>query len=45
MAKELGVKVTFKPTAWDRIIAGLLTDKFDIIISAMTVTQQRNLQN
>ena len=44
MAKELGVKVTFVPTAWDGIIAGLLTDKFDIIMSAMTVTQQRNLQ-
>jgi len=44
MAKEMGVKLTIVPTAWDGIIAGLLTDKFDIIMSAMTVTQQRNLK-
>jgi polar amino acid transport system substrate-binding protein len=44
MAKELGVKLTLVPTAWDGIIAGLITDKYDIIISGMTVTQQRNLE-
>jgi len=44
MAKELGVKLTLVPTSWDGIIAALITDKFDIIISGMTVTQQRNLK-
>ncbi|CAB5085591.1 ABC transporter, substrate-binding protein (cluster 3, basic aa/glutamine/opines) [Olavius algarvensis associated proteobacterium Delta 3] len=44
MAKAMGVK--FKPvnTAWDGIIPALLTEKFDIIMSGMTVTQERNLK-
>ncbi len=44
MAKEMGVKLTLVPTAWDGIIAGLVTDKYDIIMSGMTITQQRNLK-
>ena len=44
MAKEMGVKLKLVPTAWDGIIAGLVTEKFDIIISGMTITQQRNLK-
>jgi len=44
MAKEMGVKVKFVSTAWDGIIAGLITGKFDIIMSGMTITQQRNLK-
>jgi polar amino acid transport system substrate-binding protein len=44
MAKAMGVKVKFVPTAFDGVLAGLLTEKFDIIISAMTITQQRNLK-
>ncbi|PHR69466.1 MAG: amino acid ABC transporter substrate-binding protein [Arcobacter sp.] len=44
MAKEMGVKVKFVPTAWDGIIAGLVTEKFDIIMSGMTITQSRNLK-
>lgn len=44
MAKAMGVK--FKPvnTAWDGIIPALITKKFDIIMSGMTVTQERNLK-
>jgi len=42
MAKEMGVKVKFVSTAWDGIIAGLVTEKYDIIMSGMTITQQRN---
>ncbi len=44
MAKEMGVRLKLVPTAWDGIIAGLLADKYDIIISGMTITQKRNLK-
>lgn len=44
MASELKVKVTFVNTQWDGIIPALLTDKFDILMSGMTVTPERNLQ-
>jgi len=44
MAKEMGDKLKLVPTSWDGIIAGLLTNKFDIIMSGMTITQQRNLK-
>jgi len=44
IAKEMGVKLTLVNTAWDGIISSLLTDKYDIIMSGMTVTPQRNLQ-
>ncbi|WP_024954889.1 transporter substrate-binding domain-containing protein [Sulfurospirillum arcachonense] len=44
VAKAMGVKLEFVPTAWDGIIAGLLTGKYDIIMSGMTVTQERNLK-
>ncbi|WP_258238289.1 transporter substrate-binding domain-containing protein [Arcobacter sp. CECT 8983] len=44
MAKEMGVKFTPVATAFDGIIASLLTGKCDIIMSAMTITQQRNLK-
>ncbi len=44
MAKAMGVKLKLVPTAWDGIIAGLLTSKFDIIASGMTITQKRNLK-
>ncbi len=44
MAKEMGVKLVLVPTAWDGIIAGLLAGKYDIIMSGMTITQERNLK-
>lgn len=44
MASEMGVKLQLVNTAWDGIIPGLLTDKYDIIMSGMTITPQRNLQ-
>ncbi|MGE4299040.1 MAG: transporter substrate-binding domain-containing protein [Desulfovibrionaceae bacterium] len=44
MAKAMGVKFVPVNTAWDGIIPALLTDKFDIIMSGMTITQERNLQ-
>ena len=43
MAKAMGVKLEIVSTAWDGIIPALLTGKFDLIASGMTLTQQRNL--
>ncbi len=44
MAKAMGVELELVSTAWDGIIPALLTKKFDIIMSGMTVTQGRNLK-
>ena len=44
LAKDMGVKVAYVPTAWDGIIPGLIAGKFDTIISGMTITPKRNLQ-
>ncbi len=44
MAKSMGVKFVPVNTAWDGIIPALITKKFDIIISGMTATQERNLK-
>jgi len=44
MAKAMGVKLNLINTAWDGIIPALVTKKFDIIISGMTITQERNLK-
>jgi len=44
MAKAMGVKLKVINTAFDGIIPALATKKFDIIISGMTVTQERNLK-
>lgn len=42
-AKAMGVKLELVSTAWDGIIPALLTNKFDMIASGMTLTQQRNM--
>ena len=44
MAKDMGVKLKLIPTAWDGIIGGLVSDKYDIIMGGMTITQKRNLK-
>jgi len=44
MAKDMGVKFVPVNTAWDGIIPALMTDKFDIIMGGMTITQERNLK-
>ena len=44
MAKAMGVKFVPINTAWDGIIPSLITEKFDIIASGMTLTQERNLK-
>jgi|TARA_B110000093_G_scaffold182334_1_gene228662 polar amino acid transport system substrate-binding protein len=43
LAKDMGVEVEFIPTSWDGIIPALVSGTFDVIISGMTVTPQRNL--
>lgn len=43
MAKAMDVKLELVSTAWDGIIPALLTGKFDVIMSGMTLTQQRNI--
>jgi polar amino acid transport system substrate-binding protein len=43
MAKAMKVELELVSTAWDGIIPALLTDKFDVIMSGMTLTQERNL--
>ena len=44
MAKDMGVKFVPINTAWDGIIPALITNKFDIIMGGMTITQERNLK-
>ena len=43
LAEDMGVEVEFVPTAWDGIIPALLAGNFDVIISGMSITAQRNL--
>lgn len=43
LAKDMGVEAEFVPTSWDGIIPALVAGNFDVIISGMTVTPQRNL--
>ena len=41
VAKEAGIKVEFKNTAWDGIFAGLDSGQYDAIISSVTITDER----
>ncbi len=43
LAEDMGVEVEFVPTAWDGIIPALVSGNFDVIISGMSITAQRNL--
>ena len=43
MAKAMDVKLELVSTAWDGIIPALMTGKFDVIMSGMTLTQSRNM--
>ncbi len=44
MAKAMGVKFVPVNTDFDGLIPAMMTDKFDVIISGMTITQDRNLK-
>lgn len=41
VAKEAGITVEFKNTAWDGIFAGLDSGQYDAIISSVTITKER----
>ncbi|SJZ43232.1 basic amino acid ABC transporter substrate-binding protein [Selenihalanaerobacter shriftii] len=41
IGKELGIEVEFVDTAFDGIIPGLNANKYDIAVSAMTITEKR----
>lgn len=41
LAERMGVKTKFMATSWDSLIGGLKSDKFDVIIAQMTVTEER----
>ena len=43
LADDMGVEAEFVPTAWDGIIPALVSGKFDVIISGLSITPQRNL--
>jgi polar amino acid transport system substrate-binding protein len=43
LAEDMGVKVEFVETSWPSIITDLLADRYDIIISGLSVTPQRAL--
>lgn len=40
-AKSIGVKATFIDTRWEGIIPALVARKFDLIVSGMTITDER----
>lgn len=42
MADELGVNLEIVPTNWDGIIPALIDGKFDLIISGMAISTERN---
>lgn len=43
LAEDMGVEVEFAPTSWDGIIPALVSGNFDVIISGMSITPERNL--
>ncbi len=41
LCKKMGLELVVVPTAWDGIIPALVSDRFDIIMSAMSITPER----
>ncbi|MEM7145201.1 MAG: transporter substrate-binding domain-containing protein [Verrucomicrobiota bacterium] len=43
LAQELGKEVAFVPTAWENLIPGLQANQFDIVMSGMAITRDREM--
>ncbi|MCY6957029.1 amino acid ABC transporter substrate-binding protein [Clostridium brassicae] len=41
MAKRMGVEIEYMPTEWSGVIPALKAEKFNVVISAMSVTEER----
>ncbi|KRM73330.1 transporter substrate-binding domain-containing protein [Secundilactobacillus collinoides] len=41
IAKKMGLKANFVPTKWDSLIAGLGSDKYDVVMNNITQTADR----
>lgn len=41
LAKKLGVNAEFVVMSWDGILAGLVSNRYDVIISSMSITPER----
>ncbi len=41
IGKRLGIDILWVPTAWDGVILGLQAGKFDMILSTLTITNER----
>ena len=41
IADKLGLKLDYQSTAWDGIIPALVAHKFDMVMSAVTITEDR----
>ncbi len=44
LARRIGVEVEFVPTEWSGMIQGLLSGNFDMVVSQMTITEERRQQ-
>ena len=44
LGERLGVEIQWQPTAWEGVVASLQSKKFDVIISGMTITEERAAQ-
>lgn len=44
IAEKMGLQVKYVNTAWDGIFAGVNSNKYDCIISAVTITPERKVQ-
>jgi cystine transport system substrate-binding protein len=41
VAKQLGVKAAFQPTKWDGILAALESERLDVVINQVTISEER----